>query len=282
MKSKKCLTVILLILAVVLCFSFINAAADFGDFGGDSDYGGGSDWGDSDSDGSGGAPGAIGLLFGTGVIVFFVLIGLIYGKIKGVGIFEKPALRTIAEYRTRDPGFSEPALCAKISNLYYQMQYCWTAKNMESLRPYFTDVSYAQFDRQLDNYRQNYRTNYVERIAVLSVELKGWYEQESNDCMLATVRTRIVDYTIDDRNGALISGSRTAEKFMTYEYVMIRSSGYVTVAQSRDAATINCPNCGSPLNINYSAKCPYCNSIITTKDYDWVISSIKGISQQTK
>ena len=191
-------------------------------------------------------------------------------------------LRSIDEYRLRDPRFSEPALCERISNLYIQMQNCWTAKNMESLRPYFTDTSYAQFDRQLDSYRQNRRTNYVERIAVLGVNLRGWYEQENNDCMVATVRTRIVDFTVDDNTGNIISGSNIAEKFMTYEYILVRSSGYVTVAQHKDAETINCPNCGAPLNINHSAKCPYCNSVITTKDYDWVISSIKGVSQETR
>ena len=68
---------------------------------------------------------------------------------------------------------------------------------------------------------------------------------------------------------------------MTYEYILIRSSGYVTNVQNRPAGTINCPNCASPLNINYSAQCPYCGSIVTTKDYDWAISSIKGISQVT-
>jgi len=294
MKKGKFLLWIILILAAVIVFSGPLAIADFGDFGGSSDYGG-SDWGSSSSDwGSSydSDSSSSGEMSGPEIVVFFVVVILVIflffklaGRKKsrpaGATTVAASKLRSIEEYRQRDPRFSEPQMQGKISNLYIQMQNCWTAKNLDSLRPYFTDVAYAQFDRQLDNYRQNSRTNYVERIAVLGVELRGWYEEEKNDCMVATVRTRIVDYTRDDQTGKIISGSNTAEKFMTYEYIMIRSSGYVTGAQDRAVDAFNCPNCSAPLNINYSARCPYCDSIITTKDYDWVISSIKGVSQVT-
>jgi len=287
-----------MVLVVVMTFGVISAIADFGDFSGDSDYGGGSDSGSSwsssdsyygDSSGSGGS-----ITGGPAALIFilvaggFVVVAVLGNKSRGGA--SRPAgatavdasmLRFMFDYAQRDPSFSEPALCERISNLYVQMQNCWTAKNMEPLRPYFTATSFAQFDRQLDSYRQNYRTNFVERISVLGVELRGWYEQENNDCIVANVRTRIVDYTVDDRSGNVISGSRTAEKFMTYEYILIRSSGFVTNVQDRDASTINCPNCAAPLNINQSAQCQFCGSVVTTKDYDWVISSIKGISQVT-
>ena len=44
---------------------------------------------------------------------------------------------------------------------------------------------------------------------------------------------------------------------------------------------IICPSCSAPLAINQNAKCPYCGSIINSKDYDWSIAAIKGISQRT-
>ena len=304
MKKRKIISVLVLILVAAICIGAITAIADFGDFSGGSDYGGSdygsSDWGSSSSSDWGSSGG--GSFGGSSETMLFVLIALglpIFliskrsnknhgGGSRGTGLpaggtaIDISRLRRISEYRERDPKFSDPELHERISNLYVQMQNCWTAKNLEPLRPYFTDVAYAQFDRQLDRYRRENITNYVDRIAVLGVELRGWFEQEDNDCMVASVRTRIVDYTKDDRSGVVVSGSSTAEKFMTYEYVLIRSSGFVTGSQDRDAKTINCPNCGAPLDINRSTQCPFCNSIVTTKDYDWVISSIKGISQQTR
>ena len=298
--KKSAFTIVLQVLLLILTLHFgtLNAIADFGNFSGGSDYGSSSssgsdysssgfDWGSSDGGGSFSADTFIVFIIILSIMVIVIMViaqnpgdaGKRHPE--GASPTDLSKLHSIIEYLQRDANFSEQELQEKISNLYVQMQNCWTAKNMESLRPYFTDTAYAQFDRQLDSYRQSRRTNYVERISVLGVSLLGWYEQENNDCMVAHVRTRIVDYTKDDKTGNIISGSDTAEKFMTYEYVLVRSSGYVTITQDKDAKTFNCPNCGASLDINHSARCPYCDSIITAKSHDWVISSIKGISQVT-
>ncbi|MBR0444497.1 MAG: TIM44-like domain-containing protein, partial [Clostridia bacterium] len=148
------------------------------------------------------------------------------------------------------------------------------------LRPYFTDAYFAQMQRQLNALKDSGRTNYVERISVLGVMLRGWMQQEDNDHIIAIVSSRIIDYTLDDRTGALVSGSRTREKFMTYEMDLCRKTGMKSGTHS-GLHTINCPNCGAPLDINTTAKCPYCDSIVTVKEHDWAICGIKGLSQRT-
>lgn len=67
---------------------------------------------------------------------------------------------------------------------------------------------------------------------------------------------------------------------MTYEYDLIRPSGKTSGAEG-DTHITNCPNCGAPLNINRTAKCPYCDSILTVDHESFVINHIKGISQKT-
>ncbi|MDR2207533.1 MAG: TIM44-like domain-containing protein [Azoarcus sp.] len=296
--KKRTFTIISLLLLLVLTFHFgtLDAIADFGNFSGDSDYGGSSsssssssvdyDYGRSDYSGSGsGVAGGIGSVIGVLAALGFMLFsrgdkgGAGASRPAGATSTDPSKLHSIIEYCQRDTNFSEPELQGRISNLYIEMQNCWTAKNIESLRPCFTDTTYAKFDRLLDGYRQNCRTNYVERISVLAVDLLGWYEQENNDCMVANVRTRIVDYTKDDKTDQIIAGSATAEKFMTYEYILVRSSDYVTNAQDKN---LNCPNCNVSLDADHSGKCSNCGSIITTGSHDWVISSIRGIAQETK
>ena len=303
--KRKLLIVCLVLIFIIMSFTNINAIADFGDFSGGSDYGGSdsswsssdSDWGSS-SDSDWDRTGILGssliiIIASVSIILVHFIIVMYYltskgkkktGKSRSTGTKAAivPKLQPIAQYYLRDPGFNDSALCERIANLYILMQNCWTAKDIEPLRKYFTDTTYTQFDRQLNNYRQNQRTNYVERIAVLGVELRGWYEQENNDCMVATVRTRIVDYIRDDRTGNIISGSNTAKKYMTYEYILLRSTGYVIGTQGKDTETISCSNCGASLNINHNPICPYCNFAVIASNYDWVIDSIKGISQQTR
>ena len=191
------------------------------------------------------------------------------------------ALRNISEYYRFDPDFSEAELYEKISNWYVKFQNAWQDRNLEELRPYLTDAFYAQMDRQLDAYRQKKQTPHVERIAVLGTSLSGWQRRGGEDILVARLRTRIVDYVTDDATGRIVRGSNTAEKFMEYEWTLTRRTGVKTVT-GEGARVQNCPNCGGAININRTARCPYCDSIVTVDSSDWAVSAIKGISQRTR
>ena len=190
-------------------------------------------------------------------------------------------LQPIETLKQRDPNFSEEDIKQRLSNLYVQMQNCWTAKDITPLRGDFTDAQFAQFDRQLQQYRDNNQTSIVERIAVLDVRLMGVRQDDTHDILIANLSTRISFHVIDDKTGQTVRGNKNDEKFMNYEWTLVRPKGRNTIPQKADAA-FNCPNCAAPMNINQSAKCPYCGSIVSKADYDWVIAGIKGLSQRTQ
>ena len=173
------------------------------------------------------------------------------------------------------------ALCEKASNLYVQMQNGWTAKNIESLRPYFTDALFTQMERSLQGYVQRGETNVVERIAVLDVTPLGFHQTGGEDHILLRLRTRITDYTVQDSTQKIVRGSRDQEKFMTYEWDLLRPTGTQTSAESGGTKRVTCPGCGAPLDVNASARCPYCGTVLQQQAQDWVISAIRGIKQQT-
>ncbi|MCR4644017.1 MAG: Tim44 domain-containing protein [Oscillospiraceae bacterium] len=305
------------IIALPAAVNTLPTHADFGDFAGDGDYGG--DWGGGDYDygggdydyGGGSSSSDDGFdlfwiftivykLFGIPGVIILAIILIFFGRKlfggsrnnqhpqqprpaqpSGAQRTDASTLRNMAEYQQLDPQFSEAEFREKLSNLYVRFQNSWQAKNMEDLRPYLTDAMYAQFDRQLDNYRQNHQTNHVERISVLGVTLRGWKQESGKDVIVAELRTRIVDYVTDDNNGQLIRGSRAQEKFMTYEWTLMRTSGQTT-DQTTGTTGQTCPHCGAHIDINHTAVCEYCGSVLTTDTFDWVVTSIKGISQQTR
>ncbi len=296
MIKKKHIYIFLALLVLCISLMAIPALADAGFFSGDSDYGGSSDWGSSSDWGDSGyyyGDSSGGGSFGTSVVIMVVILIFIFisnkkkGKntVVGAGAQLTTNLMPLASIMEIDPGFSEAAMKEKISNLYVQMQNAWQDKRFDSMRPHMTDSLYNQFARQLDELVRAGNTNYVERIAVLSVNFTGWRQDDVNDSIVALVKTRIVDYTLNDRSGKLVSGSKTAEKFLTYEWTLIRSKGMTTPQPSseggQDTVSIRCPSCSAPLEVNQSARCPYCDSVITARDYDWAISAIKGISQTT-
>ena len=294
------------LLALALCVMLVliaalPAGADFGDYSGDSDFGDSSDWSSSDSswdssdwdsdsyaDSSDG--GTLGLSFWViGIILMVAFVSTnVGGKKKrkaGGGVSWSAAanrkLKPMSEYTQLDEAFDETELTSKLSNLYVQMQDCWQKKDISPIRPYCTDAFFTQMDNQLQRKKQKGQTNYVERIAVLSVDLRGWCQEGGNDVLVARLKTRIVDYTLDDATGSLVSGDRNKEKFMTYEWDLVRPTGTKTEAGGNMQA-VSCPHCGAPLEINASAKCPYCGSVITLEEHGFALNAIRAISQETR
>lgn len=301
------------ILVFVLCILLMMlpafAGADFGDFSGDSDYGGswdsGSEWSSSswDSDYSSGSyydddsdVSGIDIGISLAVMAAIVVLSLIFdvsekrkkkkqhgaqGRPQGAQRTPDSRLQPLGDLAVTDPSFDANAMQEKISNLYVQMQNCWTDKNIESLRPYFTDAFFTQMERQLNGLKSRGLTNHVDRIAVLGVNLRGFYKQGGDEHLIVELRTRIVDYTVQDSDKKLVSGDRNREKFMTYEWDMCRAEGSVTTREGA-MQSVSCPGCGAPLSINTTAKCPYCGRVVTLDEHDWALCAIKGISQTTR
>ena len=262
--KKKVLTLFAVLLCALVVLN-ITALADFGDFSGSSDYDFSYDYSDNDSSWSSSSSSSgssyyddDGYVSGDAnptrilIMALIVVVAIVYSmrtKMKNNSTSKKAtaqraeraesranraALTPIGEYTKIDPAFNAAALCEKASNLYVQMQNGWTAKNIESLRPYFTDALFTQMERSLQGYAQRGETNVVERIAVLDVTPLGFHQTGGEDHILLRLRTRIT-----------------------------------------------CPGCGAPLDVNASARCPYCGTVIQQQAQDWVISAIRGIKQQT-
>lgn len=312
--NRKYMTVILILCVVMLAKT---AWPDFGSFSGNSDYGGSSSSSSSSSSSEGGSfsdsgsyssgmnfnlGGTIGFLSDSGdddlgitfivvvIIVIWMMISYSRNKRKNqheefnrrnITIQEAQNLNPMNAYRELDPEFNEGRIKSMMSNLYVQMQNTWQDKDISSLRPYFTDEFYSQMDRQLEAFRRTGRTDYTERIAVLSVELKGWKQSGGMDYLIVRLQSRIVTYVLEDRTGKLISGDMNREKFMEYEIELSRKTGTLTNPEGEDIKTATCPHCGAPLKLNASAQCEYCGSVITRVNTDWAVSGMKGISQRT-
>lgn len=289
--------------------------SDYGDSGGwDSDWDSGSSWDDDDDWDSGSHRGhykpddgiydedeiRMGLYLTGGImgsIALAVVFSIIFSILKKMfpEKFDKyyrhrinrntsvlsNNLRSIYEYLNVDPEFSTYEFREKISNLYVRFQNEWEKKNIEPLRPYLTSSFFAQMDAQLDKYRQSNQTNHVDRIAVLDTDILGWKQESGFDIIVIRLKTRIVDYVTNDNTGAIVRGSNTAEKFMTYDWTLVRKSS-VKTSRSTGTTAQTCPHCGAHIDINQNTVCEYCGSVLTTDTFDWAVSNIKGISQRTK
>ena len=290
-------------------FKAQNAKTDFGDFSGGSDYGGswdsGSSWGGGsswDSGGSyydydgyddfGGIPGFYLFSFGFEIIWFIICIWFIIRIINRMqhntvpvqppqtGQSGSEVADALADLKARDPGFSETRFLEDAANLYIRLQNAWTDRNLEPVRSRLSEEQYAAAERGVNQYLRAKQTNHVDRIAVLGTEIIGCSKDSRNDIIIVRMNTRIVDYVTDDATGKLVRGDKSAEKFMTYHWTMIRSLGKQTAVSGKIKAKY-CPHCGAPLDLNQSGVCSYCHSVVTSDDHDWVLAKIEGVMQRT-
>ena len=281
----------------------VGESSDFGNFAGNSDYGGswGGGWSDGGSWGGGWSGGGfinlgwVGgsidvftmLLFLYFVVRFFGDRGFFVGKrqrermdMPEVVVLSRPLL-PMSDYLRLDPDFSAAGVQEHMANLYVQMQDCWHNKNIEPVRPWLTDAFYNQMEGLLAPMRKKRETDYIERIAVLETNLKGYYQTGGMDFLVAAIRTRITVYTLDDRTGRVVSGSKDREKFMEYEWELTRRSGEKTDRAKGGVKAVYCPHCGAPLDVNASARCTYCGGTVTASSKNWAVCRIKGVSQRT-
>lgn len=304
---------LVILAAIILCLTLgAYALADAGNFSGGSDWGGGSsDWGSSSSDWgsssgwdtssgwssssyddsytSGSTAGCLGGNMFT--LVIFILVAIIVirylrqaksnssGSATYTAANEEPGL-PLDTLKEKDPNFNEQALLEKIGNEYIQMQNAWQAKEWEPMRAIMTDSLYNQMARQLQALIEAKQTNHIDRIAVLETRIVRYAVEGDNDVLVVRLSTRITDYTTDDRTGSVVNGSTTRELYMVYDWKLTRQKDKLTLAQP-SVTQISCPNCGAPLDINHTGKCPYCDTVITLSDHDWALSVIKGISQRS-
>ncbi len=306
---KKYISAILAVLMIITLAAGLTVAvgADFGDFSGDDDFGGdfggddfggdfgGDDWSDWDDDFSStsssvrSAGRAVETVAGVIIIIVIFVFAQIASKnrkTRGAA----PQMRVMPQadetlfpmesYSSVDPKFSEESMKEFISNSYVRLQKAWQAKDLSAVQTLLSDAYFAQMSSQVEAFKRSGRTNVIDRPAVMGVTLLGWKTEGGCDVMVANIRARITDYVISDDTGDVVGGDPDHQKFMEYEWRLSRTSG-VKTAESVGTRAANCPNCGAPIDLNKSAVCPYCDSVIKTDRHDWVINTIKAISQTT-
>jgi len=112
-------------------------------------------------------------------------------------------------------------------------------------------------------------TNILDKQNVKSVELADFYVDGDQEVLIIRLNATCVDYTINDKNGKVIQGYKTAVYKRSYYLQFIRKAGIKT----SDKLNLKvCPNCGAKIEVSESGECEYCKTVITSGEYGWVLN----------
>mgnify|MGYP005754940243 FL=1 len=292
----------LIILILFICLFATQVFADVGsfeDYSGGSSWDSGSSWSSSswDDDYSSSGSGGFFIFSGPGgiiILIVIVILAVYSKKHKNNHPYDYIHNRKVESYRMQDkqqlearekqienkiqqtdPNFNKEEFVAWSKNLFIKLQQAWTDRDWETIRTFETESLFEQHKNQLQGYIDNNQINVMDRICVNYANLYNYREEGDKEILVVRLNSRMEDYIIDATTKEVLKGEKGLDKVNTYLLTFIRKKGVKTQAGTTQVNTTNCPNCGAPTKITSAGRCEYCGSVITTGEYNWVLSNLE-------
>lgn len=306
---KKLIAILFLLLSL---FSLtVTATADLGnfnsydsgsDFGGGYDYGGYEDFGGGYSGGyrgggiySGGYFHIGGGNYNIGTVIFTVIVILAFAYLmsqkkkyptvnhnaaptSNVNNNTKEILKAIKEY---DPAFSSEKFLIWAKEAFITLQTAWSERDFDKVRNFEKEELFNQHKRQLDEHISKGWINELSRININQAYLFKYVRDNDYEYLTVYFDARMGDCIKDEKTGNIIKGDPAKDYYLKYLYTFMRKTGVLTDPAKSNKSVTNCPNCGAPTTVTSSGQCEYCGSVITTGEFDWVLSDITGVNERS-
>lgn len=303
-KRRKGILIGVIGIAVMVWLSLwgMDARAGFGDFndydsggyggGYSSDYGSGGDsWYDYDGSSGGGSSVAV-------IVVFVVIVLAIYetrqrAKFRSQGTATGSSVqrrngklpdRTEEISRIiweRDPMFTAPDFLSFAKQVYMDIQMAWERRDLTPVRGVLHQNLYQQTQRQIQKKIEDGIVNHLERISVNTAYLTAYRRDKAYEYLTLYMAASMIDYQVKEATGEIILGNKTTRWNMYYKMTFMRSKDMKTGSPEEKERGFVCPNCGAPLKGTSFGKCEYCDSVLTTGIYSWVLCDFGVVKDDT-
>ena len=184
-----------------------------------------------------------------------------------------------AQVRETDPEFSAEKFLGWAQEVFMKIQEAWTTRDWKVIRPFESETLFNTHKQQLDEYIRLNKINVVEKVGIKHCSLKSFAIDGDKEVMVVSLNAILRDYVIDATTRNVLESDPNRDWYMKYELTFNRKAGVKTHPGMSNMSTTNCPNCGAPTEITSSGQCPYCGSVITTGEHDWVLSNLVGVNQ---
>ncbi len=179
------------------------------------------------------------------------------------------ALRRLA---STDPAFDEGNFCRRAEQAFLRLQQAWSAQDLAGVRPFVSDGIFERFTLQIAEQKDfNYR-NQVDRVQVAEVRLVQVAGDSIFDLLTVGIRARADDYRVALDTGKRLGEGAESDEFVEY-WTFLRRRG-VTTGDKPGLVEGQCPNCGAQIELNESARCATCGSLVRSGNFDWVLVEI--------
>lgn len=180
-----------------------------------------------------------------------------------------------------DPLFTAPDFIAFVKQVYMDIQSAWEKRDLEPVRGVLHQNLYQQTNRQIQKKIEDGIVNHLERISIHTAYLTSYRRDREYEYLTVYLAASMIDYQVKEATGKVILGNKTTRWNMYYKMTFMRSTSSRTRSSKEQDRGFVCPNCGAPLSGTSFGKCEYCDSIVTTGNYDWVLSGFDVVKNDT-
>lgn len=133
--------------------------------------------------------------------------------------------RGLAHIARMDGGFDTSALVSAARETFFDVQAALTARDMSRVREKITPELLAELQSQVNELRAAGRTNRVERADLRRSEITEAWQESGRDYVTVYLAGSLLDYTVDDATGAVVSGSSTQRENLDEYWTFSRPVG---------------------------------------------------------
>ena len=117
--------------------------------------------------------------------------------------------RGLGYIRQMDASFDEQRFKDTAMDHFFKVQGAWMGRDLAPVRALLTDEIATEFQKDLDEQKRQGQINRLENIAVRSVDVTEAWQERGQDYLTVRVYANLLDYTLDERTGQVVSGSKT-------------------------------------------------------------------------
>jgi predicted lipid-binding transport protein (Tim44 family) len=110
--------------------------------------------------------------------------------------------------RQMDPTFDEAVFREASSDIFFKIQAGWANRDLEPVKGLLTSEVFSTLKTDVDELRREKKVNRLENIALRSVDLVEIWQESGSDYITVRFLANILDYTVDESTGQVISGSK--------------------------------------------------------------------------
>jgi hypothetical protein len=188
----------------------------------------------------------------------------------------RPSTTELASIKTRDPRFDETRFLEQVAKTDQAVQRAWTKGDMSPVRLFLSDGLFRRFFSQLSIMKHQGIQNAMADHTIVKTRIHAVECDAHFDTIHVAIEASARDVEVSaslSLEEAAAKAAKAPRETYTEIWSFLRRPGAKTLAGT-GAVEGTCPNCGAEVRLGQATKCEYCEALINSGDYDWVLAEI--------